>query len=939
VRARIGESYVDTRSRAWPVVVVIGVAASWALSAGAFAAPAAGTAAAAAKSAANAATAADATPVYLDRHYSPQERAADLVSRMTLQEKASQMNSSQAAAIPRLGIAAYGWWNEASHGVAAEQTADGVNSPGVTNTTSYPVDLSMGSTWNPALLYKEAGMISDEAREVVRNNDLDLSFYSPTVNLSRDPRWGRNDESFSEDPLLTSSIASQFVDGMEGKSPSGTMLPGSDGYLKTLPTLKHFAANNSEYNRLNGDSQMDERTLREYYTAQFRDLVQQSGPAAIMSSYNDVNGVPAAANVHLIDELARETFGFQGYFTSDCDAVYEIQAGHHWQPPGASAPLDAVGRTAYANSAGEDLDCNQGYHDGSNYANTVPTAVAQGIRTQTGVYNENDVDVSLVRLFTARIQTGEFDGEATVPWVAAARARLAPGTWVNSDANGAVTETPARLAMARQAGDQSIVLLKNDAVKQKDGSTGRLLPLKVPSSGAFKVAVIGYYANPSSMFLGGYGSRQGPAGVAKEVNGYQGLKTAIQRIDPQATVDYYPGVTPGTLASVDAASVKAAADYDAVIVYAGTDGSTSSEARDRTSVALPGAQAQMISQVAAANPNTVVYMETVGEVDVTSFQNQVPAMLWSSYNGQRKGESLADVVLGGYDPSGRLPFTWYQDVNKLPAIGDYTIRPTATDSGRTYMYYAGPVSYPFGYGLSYTDFRYSHLQVSSKHLTADGTLRIGADVTNTGSAAGDEVAQVYVTTPDAPAALQRPIKRLEGFTKVSLRPHETKHVTFTVQVPKLAFFSDEANRFQVDDGRYGIQLATSSADADIQAQTFVHVTGALTPTPATLTARPVAAGDSAQGISQRVYFPAGTTVDPQLTVAMNDDSLYGYINAGAGTPLPPGMRVHYTSNRPSVVAATASDTLRTTGTGVATVTATVDYHGSHASTQFVVDVR
>ncbi|MBM9506490.1 glycoside hydrolase family 3 C-terminal domain-containing protein [Actinacidiphila acididurans] len=931
-----------TRSRAWPVVVVIGVAASWALSAGAFAAPAAGTAAATAKAAANAGTAADATPVYLDPHYSPQERAADLVSRLTLQEKAAQMNSSQAAAIPRLGIAAYGWWNEAAHGVAREQTNNGGNPPVLTDTTSYPVDLSMGSTWNPALMYKEAGMISDEAREVVRGNSLDLSFYSPTVNLARDPRWGRNDETFGEDPLLTASIASQYVDGMEGKTPAGAMSPASGGYLKTLPTIKHFAANNSEGNRLTGSSDMDERTLREYYTAQFRDLVKTSGPAAIMSSYNEINGVPAAANVHLIDELARETFGFQGYFTSDCDAVYEIQAGHHWQPPGASAPLDAVGRTAYANSAGEDLDCNQGYHDGSNYANAIPTAVAQGIRTQTGVYNENDVDTSLVRLFTARIRTGEFDDEATVPWVAAARARLAPGTWVNSDANAAVTQTPARLAMARQAGDQSIVLLKNSPVQGADGAASSLLPLKVPATGAFKVAVYGTYANPSSMYLGGYSSNQGPAGVANEVNGYQGLKSAIQRIDPQATVDYYPGVTPaapGTPASVDAAAVKAAAGYNAVIVYAGTDASTADESKDRTSLALPGAQASLISQVAAANPRTVVYMETLGQVDVGSFADQVPAMLWSSYNGQRKGESLADVVLGAYNPSGRLPFTWYADVNKLPAIGDYTIRPTATDSGRTYMYYSGPVTYPFGYGLSYTGFRFSHLQVDSRHLTADGTLRIGAQVTNTGPAAGDEVAQIYVTTPDAPAALQRPLKRLEGFTKVHLRPHRTTHVTFTVHVPDLAFFSDQANRYQVDDGRYGIQLATSSADTDVQAQTFVHVTGALTPTPATLTARPAAAGDSAQGISQRVFFPAGTTVDPQLTVAMNDDSLYGYINAGSNTPLPPGMRVHYTSNRPSVVAATASDTLRTTGPGVATVTATVDYHGAHASTQFVVDVR
>lgn len=913
------------KGRAWPAVVVVSVAASWACSAPAPRgdAPPDGVSTGA--------------PVYLDRHYSPEERAADLVARLTLREKAAEMNSSRAAAVPRLGIAAYGWWNEAAHGVAREQTNDGGNPPTLTNTTSYPVDLSMGSTWNPGLMYQEAGMISDEAREVVRRNSLDLSFYSPTVNLARDPRWGRNDETFSEDPLLTAAIAGQYVNGMEGRTQDGSPSPGSGGYLKTLATIKHFAANNSESDRLTGSSDMDERTLREYYTAQFRDLVRQSDPAAIMSAYNEVNGVPAAASLHLMDDLARQTFGFQGYFTSDCDAVHEIEDGHHWQPPGAAQPLDAEGRTAYANSAGEDLDCNQGYHDGSSYANTVPAAVARGVRTQTGVYNENDVDASLVRLFTARIATGEFDDEAAVPWVGAARSRLAAGTWENSDANKAVTETPARLAMARRAGDQSIVLLKNGTVHGRGGGR-RMLPLKVPSSGAFRVAVIGPYANPSSLFLGGYSSDQGSSGTEKEVNSYQGLKDAVRRLDPDATVDYYPGVSPGG-ESVDAASVKAAAGYDAVVVHVGTDADTADEGQDRTSLDLPGAQADLIRRVAAVNPRTVVYLETMGEVDVTRFQDAVPALLWSSYNGERQGESLADVVLGHYDPSGRLPFTWYRDVSSLPPTDDYAIRPTATHRGRTYMYYRGPVSYPFGYGLSYTSFRLSHLTVSDTAPDADGVLRVGADVTDTGSVAGDEVVQLYVTTPDAPAALQRPLKRLEGFTKVSLRPHETRHVTFTVQVPRLAFFDQRSGRYRVDDGRYGIQLGTSSADAGIRAQTVVHVSGQLTPVPATVTARPVAEGDAARGISQRVIFANHVVVDPQLTVAMNDDSLHGYRVGGSGTPLPAGMRVRYRSNRPRVVSVDPSGVVRTVGRGVATVTVTVDYHGRQASGHFVVAVR
>jgi beta-glucosidase len=877
------------------------------------------------------------SPIYLDRSYSAEERAADLVARMTLEEKAAEMNSSQSAAIPRLGVAAYGWWNEAAHGVLAETTLNAANPPILTNTTSYPVDLSMGSTWNPDLMYREASMISDEAREVVRDNRLDLNFYSPTVNLARDPRWGRGDETFSEDPLLTAAIAAQFVNGMEGHDEHGRPLPGSGGYRKVDTTLKHYAANNSEFNRRTGSADMDERTLREYYTAQFRDIVRQAAPASIMSSYNRVNGVPAPADVHLIDTLARETFGFRGFFTSDCDAIFEIQAGHHWQPPGYPHPLDNIERHAFANAAGEDLDCQQGFHDAFNYGNTLPTAVTQGIATQTDTYSENDMDVSLVRLFAARISLGEFDSESQVPWVAQARARLAPGTWTNSDANNAVTETPQRLAMARQAGDQSIVLLKNAAAARQDGTAGRLLPLRVPASGPYKVAVVGAYANPARMFLGGYSSRQGPAGVAKEVNGYQGIKAAVQAINPGATVDFLPGVTGPGLGTVDQASVDAAAGYDAVIVYAGTDGTTAREDVDRTTLALPGAQTDMISQVAARNPNTVVYMETVGQVDVTPFEPHVAAMLWSSYNGQRKGESLADVLLGAANPSGHLPFTWYADAAQLPPAGDYGIRPSASSLGRTYMYFKGKVAYPFGYGLSYTTFRYSDLEVDRRHVDANGTVRVTANVTNTGRVAGDAVVQLYVTTPDAPAALERPIKRLRGFQRVSLPPHGTKRVAFSVRVPDLAFFDQDRGRFGVDAGRYGIQLAASSAD--VRRQAMISVAGTLRPAPSVVTAKPVAAGDAAVGIADRVFFPAGTVVDPQLTVAMTDDTLYGYITKGAGRPLPPGMTVRYRSNRPDVVSAGGAGVLRTGAAGVATITATVAYHGAAASTRFVVYVR
>jgi beta-glucosidase len=877
-------------------------------------------------------------PIYLQRHYAPAERAADLVSRMSVSEKAYQMNSSQAPAIPRLGVAAWGWWNESNHGVNASTITPTGNATTLTNTTSYPSDLSMGSTWDPALVYREAGLIGDEARDTAPNNTENLDFYAPTVNLSRDPRWGRNDESWSEDPTLTAALASQYVDGLQGQTRQGVLPKSAHGYYKAIATLKHYAANNSEVNRRTGSSDMDQRTLREYYTAQFENIIEQAHPGSIMSSYNEVNGVPAAASVQLMNDLARDTYGFTGYFTSDCDAVREIQNGHHWQPPGASAPLDQYGRTAYAISAGEDLDCNWGYHDQYSYGNTVPTALAQKIKTQTDTFNIGDVDTSLVRLFTARIETGEFDAENQVPWVKAARARLGGVTWTSSPSNNAITETPERLAQAQASAEQSLVLLKNQAPA---GAKSPLLPLKVPSSGSYKVAVVGYFAHPQSLYTGGYSSIQTGAGAANNVDAYTGIKNAIAARNPDATVDFLPGVTGGTTASklttVDAATVAAVKDYDAVIVVAGTDFTTAREDVDRANLALPGAQASMISQVEAANPKTVVYLETAGPVETGSYEASSPALLWSSYNGQRQGIALANVLLGKVNPSGHLPFTWYRDASQLAPITDYTIRPTGSNPGRTYQYFTGSPSYPFGYGAGYARFSYGDLRVNRTSVDAEGTITATARVTNRGDVAGAAVPQLYATTPFEPASAQRPAKRLEAFSKVTLQPGQTKKVTFKIPVAKLAFLDEASNKFAVDNGTYGLQLADSAADADVHATAKVRVTGSLGSIPTVVTAKPVEAGDKAADVAQRVYFDRDTTIDPQLTVATDDQVLHGYVSKGESTPLPRGLTVRYTSDRPKVVAVHGS-TLRTVGSGIATVTVIAGFGGHTVRTSFVVDV-
>jgi beta-glucosidase len=707
--------------------------------------------------------------------------ALDLGSGVTVTPALSAAHAFAAPVSITVGLPAYGWWNEALHGINAESLNASGNAVTLTNTTSYPIDLSRASSWDPNLTYQVAKAESDEAREIVRNNKFDLDFYSPTINLGRDPRWGRNDESYGEDPLLEAKVASQFVDGMEGKNQHGQLLPQGDGFFKATTTLKHYALNNTEgtsnadpNGRLNGSSNTDERSIREYFTMPFRKIVQATQNGAIMSSYNEINGVPSAANTFLNTTLMRQTFGLQGYFTGDCDAVNQVNTRHHWQPPGFGHIATVVEQFAFTLGSGEDAECNAGYNGSGSYRGPTAPSTTQGglmnaigmhIPTQNGQVTTNDTDVSATRLFTNRMKLGEFNPDSSVPWLTQARDRLKSYgivPWTSSPANNAETETPARLALARKSGDASLVLLKNATVTRKDGSSGKLLPLSVPHTGDFKVLVLGSYANNSNFYLGGYSSIQSPAGQAHEVTPYAGIKSAIQAINPGAQVDYMRGFTDtGTNAGnccgkIDPAAVLAAANYDYVIVYAGMDssasaGTTGTEDRDRTSLALPGAQGQLISETADANPNTVAVMETIGPQDVTSFEPTTPAILWSSYNGMRKGEALADVLLGDYNPSGRTPETWYRSVDQIPSIYSYALRPVGP-SGRTYMYFNGPVAYPFGYGLSYTTFHFSHLRIWRRNVSADDTIRVGVDVTNTGSRDGNEIVQMYVTTPNAAVA-------------------------------------------------------------------------------------------------------------------------------------------------------------------------------------------
>ena len=892
-------------------------------------------------------------PIYMDPSYSFAERAADLVGRMSSSQKGSQMYSQNTPALTAsqlgggalnvpatAGIASYTWWQEALHGYSLGNC---------TNSNSYPQNTSVGNTWNPDLYYIMAGYIGDEIRERAsqgstvstdgRANAKNLTVYSPTVNMHRDPRWGRNEESYSEDPYLMGKLGTAFVQGMQGMDQEGNLL-NPNGLRKINTTTKHYVANNSERNRLDGGAVTSLRALREYYTAPYRTIIRDADVSSVMEAYSTLNGDPCSWSSYLIETLLRQTFGFSGYMTGDCDSVSTISR-HNFTNPYTGNVLTIVEQFSQAMAHGMDLQCNGGHGSGANtYGSQLANMLAQAVTTDKGTFTESQVDISLHRLMTARMQTGEWDSDNA--YTAAAAARVAEQT----DSIG--WQTPERLKMIDDVNAEAVVMLKN-AVPA--GSADKILPLSVPASGAYKVVIVGAWQ--TNMYLGLYSATQNDN--TNRINIQQRIVSNITELNPDATFTYltsYGNSTSSssyTLSTEDQATIAAA---DAVIVVTGTDNNYSKEDGDRTSNIFSNGQATLISNVGKLNPKTIAVMETCGPMQVTQFENDVAAILWSSYLGNRK-VGFGDVITGKINPSGKTTDTWYQNVSDtgvsdIPSIYDYDLLPSEGKQGRTYMYFTGTPSYPFGYGLSYTTFEYSNLIIKNGASAATGfdandTITVSFDITNTGAVKGKEAVQLYVAQPDAPAELKRPIKRLEGFDKVELEPGETKTVTLDVKVPDLAFYDEATDRYIVDTGAYEIQVGGSSADVPLKG--IINVTGSLTIVPSVVTAKPSQTGDDVLGVEERLIFDKGKIVDPKLTVAMNDESLWGYIikqqsslvKQKTSTPFPEGMTFTYSSNRPSVVSVTG-DVIRTEAPGVATITATATYNGVSASTEFVVYV-
>ena len=684
-------------------------------------------------------------------------RVADLVSRMTLEEKVSQLQDV-APAIDRLGIPRYNWWNEALHGVARSGLA-----------TSFPQAIGLAATWNDSLVFRMATVISDEARakhhEYVRQGSREryqgLTFWSPNINLFRDPRWGRGQETYGEDPFLTGRLATQFVRGMQGDDPK---------YLKTVSTVKHFAVHSGpEPERHTFDAVVSERDLRESYLPHFAAGIREGGAYSLMCAYNRVLGSPACGSDVLLKDILRGEWGFSGYVVSDCGAINDIYERHKVVQTAAAAAALGV-------KTGTDLEC------GNVYANLVD-AVRQGLIT------EQAIDTAVKRLFLARMRLGVFDPPERVRW---------------AQIPISVLDRPAHRALARQVARESIVLLKN---------AGSMLPLRKDIG---TIAVIGPNCDDRRMLLGNY-----EGAPADSITPLRGIREAVSR---GTRVLYARGsdwVVPGDSGLAEA--VRAAEQADAVVLCLGLTAQLEGEEMsvetpgfrggDRTRIDLPDAQQRLLERIVAVGKPTVLVLMSGSAVAVNWAQEHVPAIVEAWYGGQAAGSALADVLFGDYNPGGRLPVTFYKSVNDLPAFDDYRM------AGRTYRFFKGSPLYPFGYGLSYTTFAYKNLRTSSARLRAADTLIVRVDVTNTGRRTGDEVAQLYVR--HLGSRVERPTGDLRGFRRVTLKPGETHTVAFSLPASSLAYWNSATHRWVVE--QEPVELAVGASSADIRLRRRIQV--------------------------------------------------------------------------------------------------------------------
>lgn len=640
---------------------------------------------------------------YLDVNLPLDERVDDLISRMTLDEKISQMMSGSPA-IPRLNIPYYHWWNECLHGVGRAGIA-----------TVFPQAIGLASTWNTDLMHRVGVVISDEARakhhqavrQGIRAIYTGLTFWTPNINIFRDPRWGRGQETYGEDPYLTSRIAVTFIKALQGDDPR---------YLKIAACAKHFAVHSGpEADRHRFNAVVDQYDLWETYLPAFEACVREAKVESVMGAYNRTNDEACCASQTLLQEILREKWEFDGHVVSDCGAIDDIYRDH-------GLALDAAEASALAVKAGCDLNCGDTYK-------------ALGEAVQRGLIDEATIDQAVKRLFRTRFRLGMFDPPEMVNY-----------TRIPYEINA----SDAHAELALQAAREAIVLLKNE---------NNLLPLPKTID---SIAIIGPNADDHKVLLGNY------HGTPKSsITPLQGISNAVSST---TQVRYAKGCELKGEAADFERALEIAHKSDVVILIMGLSQALEGEegetpnVGDRTLIELPAAQEALIKAIHAEGTPVVLVLINGSAVAVKWAKEHVTAIVEAWYPGQAAGTAIADVLFGDYNPGGRLPVTFYESTEQLPPFNDYSM------DNRTYRYFRGQPLYPFGYGLSYTAFRYHDLQVTN----TGNEVEVQVTVQNVGQRDGDEVVQLYISDHEVPA----PIRHLEGFKRIHLQAGTAQTVIF-----------------------------------------------------------------------------------------------------------------------------------------------------------------
>ena len=709
-------------------------------------------------------------PIYKNPDFPIDERVEDLLNRMTLEEKISQM-LYYSSAIGRLDIKEYNWWNECLHGVARAGIA-----------TVFPQAIGMAATFNPDRIYEVASVIGDEARakynEFQRQEDRSmykgLTFWTPNINIFRDPRWGRGQETYGEDPYLTGRMGVSFIKGLQGDHPE---------YLKAAACAKHFAVHSGpEEERHEFNAVVSVKDMRETYLPAFRDAVKEARVEGVMGAYNRVNGEPCCGSKTLMQDILRGEWGFEGYYVSDCGAIRDFHENHKiTDSPEESAAL--------AVNMGCDLNCGMVYEYLKDAA-------------KKGLVSAEAIDRSVRRLLKTRFKLGMFDPEDRVPF-----------NKIPYDVNDCEEHRQLALQVARE----SMVLLKN-----KDS----FLPLDKDEIKS--IAVIGPVADNRSVLLGNYYGTP-----SKYVTILEGIRQAVNK---DTRVYYTEGCVlgdvqqshwgnPARTGFSEALSMAERSDLVIMCIgltpeFEGEEGyaANSDGGGDKLDLSLPGLQRELLETISMTGKPIVLVLTSGSPVDLcwAEENENVRAILEAWYPGEEGGTAVADILFGNYNPAGRLPVTFVRSLDQLPPFRDYSMK------NRTYRYMESEPLYPFGYGLSYTKFKYSNLNVSKKELFTedDEDIFVSVEVENIGGLAGDEVIQLYIK--DLEASVRVPIWQLNGVKRIHLKPGEKAKVEFILKKRQFALI-DEKGECLLEPGKFRIFVGGQQPDKRSQELTGQEV--------------------------------------------------------------------------------------------------------------------